>query len=357
MEAIILVGGEGRRLRPLTDTRPKPMMPLVDRPFVAHQLDQLRRFGVTDVIFSCGYRPEALEEHFGDGSRIGMRVRYVVDPLPLGTAGAIKNAEPLLGGERTLVLNGDILTDLDLAALVAHHDSARVSGTLALTPVDDPSRYGLVRLYADHRVEAFVEKPAPDELRPGEPYLINAGTYLLEHDVLDLIPAGQPCSIERDVFPGLAAAGRLNGFPSDSYWLDIGTPESYLQAHLDVLSGAVRTESPVGERYLGPAADVAPGAVVAGGSTIGPATVVGDGANVERSVIGSDSRIGRGARVSGSIVGAGVRVGDGAEILDGVVIGDAASIAPGLRLAGVTVATGAHVDASSANEEVESGRA
>ncbi len=357
MEAIILVGGEGRRLRPLTDTRPKPMMNLVDRPFVTHQLDRLRRFGVTDVIFSCGYRPEALEEHFGDGSRIGMRVRYVVDPVPLGTAGAIKNAEPLLGGERILVLNGDILTDLDVAALVAHHESSRVSGTLALTPVDDPSRYGLVRLHADHRVEAFVEKPTDEELRPGEPHLINAGTYLLERELLDVIPPGQPCSIERDVFPVLATAGRLAGFPSDSYWLDIGTPESYLQAHLDVLAGAVRTESPVGERYLGPAAHVAPGAVVADGSTIGPASVVGDGATVERSVIGSGTRIGRGARVSGAIVGAGVRVGDGAEICDGVVIGDGASIAARLRLEGVTVATGANVDASSTNEGVQRGRA
>ena len=356
MEAIILVGGEGRRLRPLTDTRPKPMMPLVDRPFVTHQLDQLRRFGVTNVIFSCGYRPEALEGHFGDGSQIGMRVRYVVDPMPLGTAGAIKNAEPLLSGARTLVLNGDVLTDLDISALVDQHESAQVSGTLALTPVEDPSRYGLVRLLADRRVEAFVEKPAAEELRPGEPYLINAGTYLLERDVLDAIPPGETCSIERDVFPGLAAAGRLAGFPSDSYWLDIGTPESYLQAHLDVLAGAVRTESPVGVRFLGPAARLAPGAVVGAGSTIGAATVVGDGATVERSVIGSDTVIGRDARVCGAIVGAGVRVGDRAEILDGVVIGDGAVIAPGLRLEGVTVATGANVDVSSTDEEVQRGR-
>ena len=357
MEAIILVGGEGRRLRPLTDTRPKPMMSLVDRPFVTHQLDQLRRFGVTDVIFSCGYRPEALEEHFGDGSRIGMRVRYVVDPMPLGTAGAIKNAEPLLSGRRTLVLNGDVLTDLDIFALVAQHESTQVSGTLALTPVDDPSRYGLVRLHADRRVEAFVEKPTADQLRPGEPFLINAGTYLLERDVFDAIPPGEPCSIERDVFPELAAAGRLAGFPSDSYWRDIGTPESYLQAHLDVLAGAVRTESPVGERYLGPGARLAPGAAVGGGSTIGAAAVVEDGARVERSVIGSEAVIGREVRVAGAIVGAGARVGDGAEILDGVVIGDGASIAPGLRLEGVTVATGANVDASSTNEEVTHGSA
>lgn len=357
IEAVILVGGEGRRLRPLTDTRPKPMMPLVDRPFVAHQLDQLRRFGVNDVIFSCGYRPEALEEHFGGGRGIGMRLRYVVDPVPLGTAGAVKNAEPLLRGDRTLVLNGDVLTDLDLSALVARHDDSGVSGTLALTPVDDPSRYGLVRLHADHRVEAFVEKPSADELRPGEPFLINAGTYLLERDVLDLIPASRSCSIERDIFPGLASAGRLAGFASTSYWRDIGTPESYLQAHLDVLAGVVRTESPVGARYLGPGALVVAGAVVTGGSTVGASGVVGEGSTVDGSVIGARTDVGCGTRVRGAIVGAGVQVGDGCELLDGVVIGDGATIAPGVRLHDITIATGATIDVAPANEEVQSGRA
>lgn len=357
IEAVILVGGEGRRLRPLTDTRPKPMMALVDRPFVAHQLDLLRRFGVRDVIFSCGYRPEALQGHFGDGGRVGMRLRYVVDPIPLGTAGAVKNAEPLLAGERTLVLNGDVLTDLDISALVVRHEASGVSGTLALTPVDDPSRYGLVRLHADHRVEAFLEKPSPGELRPGEPFLINAGTYLLERDVLNLIPPGEPCSIERDIFPGLASAGRLAGFASTSYWRDIGTPDSYLQAHLDVLAGVVRTESPVGERYVGPGAVVAPGADVTVGSTLGPASIVGEGTAIERSVIGGGTDIGGGTRVRGAIVGAGVRVGDGCELLEGVVIGDGATIAPGLRLRDVTIGTGAVVTAWPSEAEVRGGRA
>lgn len=357
IEAVILVGGEGRRLRPLTDTRPKPMMTLVDRPFVTHQLDQLRRFGVTDVVFSCGYRPEALQEHFGEGQGVGMRLRYVVDPVPLGTAGAVKNAEPLLRGDRILVLNGDILTDLDLSDLVARHMAADVSGTIALTPVDDPSRYGLVRLHPDRRVEAFIEKPPAEALRPGEPFLINAGTYLLERDVLDLIPPGAPCSIERDLFPVLASGGRLSGFPSESYWRDIGTPESYLQAHLDVLAGAVQTESPIGERYLGPGASVAPDAVVTGGSSVGGSSVVGGGASVEGSVIGAGTSIGSATRVRGAIVGARVRVGEGCELLSGVVIGDRATIAPGLRLQGVTVETGATIKVSSANEEVPSERA
>lgn len=350
IEAIILVGGEGRRLRPLTDTRPKPMMPLVDRPFVAHQLDGLRRFGVTEVIFSCGYRPEALEQHFGDGSGIGMRLRYVVDPEPLGTAGAVKNAEPLLSGDRTLVLNGDILTDLDLAELLAHHDASGAAGTLALTPVEDPSRYGLVRLHADRRVEEFLEKPQPSELRPGEPFLINAGTYLLEREVLDAIPPAVACSIERDVFPGLAASGRLTGFPSDCYWLDIGTPESYLQAHLDVLAGAVRTDAPVGERYLGEGAEIASGAVVELGSTVGRLGRVAEGAVIRRSAVGDRTVIERGSRVEGAIVGAGVMVREGAVILSGSVIGDDATIAAGIELRGVTVATGAEVHESQTHE-------
>lgn len=349
IEAIILVGGEGRRLRPLTDTRPKPMMQLVDRPFVAHQLDQLRRFGITDVIFSCGYRPEALEGHFGDGAAFGMRLRYVVDPSPLGTAGAVKNAESLLGSAQVLVLNGDVLTDLDIDAVVAQHTASAVAGTLALTPVDDPSRYGLVRLHPDRRVEAFLEKPKPEQLRAGEPFLINAGTYLLEREVLDRIPDGEPCSIERDVFPGLAAAGRLAGFPSTSYWRDIGTPDSYLQAHIDVLAGAVRTESPTGGYYLGANATIAPDAQIGAGVSIGADCVIGPGAHIGRSVIGARSRIGRDARLDGAIVGAGVTVGDRAVLGDGVVIGDGATIAAGVTISGGTIATNADIDQSPTN--------
>ncbi len=244
---MLLVGGTGTRLRPLTDTRPKPMMPLVDRPFVAHQIDLLRRHGIDDVIFSCGYRPDALEAHFGDGSAVGMRVRYVVDPEPLGTAGAVKNAEPLLDGAPFLVLNGDILTDLDLGAFAEAHRRSGGAGIVALTPVDDPSAFGLVRLHPDGSVEAFVEKPRPDELRPGEPFRINAGTYLLTAEALGRIPAGRACSIEREIFPELAAEGLLHGHPSDAYWRDIGTPASYLAANHDVLRGALVTATATGD--------------------------------------------------------------------------------------------------------------
>jgi mannose-1-phosphate guanylyltransferase len=340
-QAVLLVGGEGRRLRPLTDTRPKPMMSLVDRPFVTHQLDHLSRHGIHDVIFSCGYRPEALELHFGDGSAFGMRLSYVVDPEPLGTAGAVKNAEGLLTGDRVLVFNGDILTDLDLDALAAQHVERGSVGTIALTPVEEPWAYGLVRLHPDRSVEAFLEKPSPEELRPGEPFLINAGTYLLERQVVERMPAGRKCSIEREVFPEEAGRGGLYGFPSECYWRDIGTPASYRQAHLDVLAGSVRTESPTGLRYLGPGAQVADGATVGPLASLGAGAVLEEGANVERSVIGDGARIGRGAHVTDAIVGAGATIGEGSLLSDGVVIGDRASIGAGNRLRGpLKVATG-----------------
>jgi mannose-1-phosphate guanylyltransferase len=343
-QAVILVGGAGTRLRPLTDTRPKPMMPLVDRPFVAHQLDLLRRHGVTDVIFSCGYRPDALRAHFGDGDPAGVRLRYVVDPEPLGTAGAMKNAEDLLDGSPFLVLNGDILTDLDLSAVVEAHARTGAAGTVVLTPVEDPTAFGLVRLHDDDSVEAFVEKPSPQELRPGEPFRINAGTYLLDPSVLDGIPVGRACSVEREVFPALAEDGVLFGFPSDAYWRDIGTPASYLAAHHDVLSGAARTESPTGEAYLGPGASVDPGARVGERSSLGPDARVDGAAVVEGSVLGAGTRVGEGARLRDAILGEGVTVGPRAVLEPGAVVGDGAAIGAAARVDGSEpVATGAEV--------------
>lgn len=348
-QAVILVGGAGTRLRPLTDTRPKPMMPLVDRPFVAHQLDLLRRHGVTDVVFSCGYRPDALRAHFGDGAGSGVRLRYVVDPEPLGTAGAVKNAEAELDGAPFLVLNGDILTDLDLGAVVAAHRDSGARGSVALTPVDDPSAFGLVRLHDDRSVEAFVEKPAPEVLRPGEPFRINAGTYVLDPAVLDLIPAGRACSIEREIFPRLAEAGRLYGFPSEAYWRDIGTPASYLAANHDVLRGAARTESPTGDRYLGPGAAVEPGASVGSLSCLGPGARAGAGAVVAGSVVGAQTTVGEGASLRDAIVGEGAVIGAGARLMPGAVVGDGATVGEAARVDGsAPVPTGGEVPAGTA---------
>ena len=253
MQAVILVGGQGTRLRPLTATRPKPMMPLVDRPFVEHQIAHLVRYGIHDIVFSCGYRPDALEAYFGDGTRFGVRLRYVTDPIPLGTAGAVANAVPAFDHpDDVLVLNGDILTDLDLEAFRQAHVAAGAEGSIALTPVTDPSAYGLVRLRENRAVAEFLEKPSVDDLIPGEPYLINAGTYLLSQEVIATIPSDRACSIEREIFPVLAERGTLFGYPSNAYWRDIGTPQSYLEAHHDMLAGAVSTADIVGDVYLGP---------------------------------------------------------------------------------------------------------
>jgi len=346
VQAVILVGGEGTRLRPLTATRPKPMMPLVDRPFVAHQIDHLRRHGITDIVFSCGYRPDALEAHFGDGARFGVRLSYVVDPMPLGTAGAVANAIGLLGDEDVLVFNGDILTDLDLDAFVGAHREARARASIALTPVEDPSAYGLVRLNPDRSVMEFLEKPSRDQLLPDEPFLINAGTYLLSRSVVSAIPTGRSCSIEREVFPDVAAGGGLFGYPSRCYWRDIGTPVSYLDAHADVLSGRVRTESPAGEAFLGDGTEVAADARVDARASLGAGCRVAAGAVVSGAVVGAGGAIGAGAVLSGCVLGEGVAVGDGAVLEGLVVVGDGARVAAGAHVRGpASIDTGEHVSA------------
>ena len=294
------------------------MMPLVDRPFVEHQLDHLRRHGVTDVVFSCGYRPDALEAYFGDGSAMGMRVRYVVDPEPLGTAGAIKNAQGLLDGEAVLVLNGDILTDLDLGAMIARHRETGAVGTLALTPVDDPSAFGLVRLHDDSSVEAFVEKPSRKELRPGEPFRINAGTYLLEPSAARRHPR-RPRLLDRA--RDLPAARRRRA--------PVRLPERRLLArhrHPRLVPGGPsrralgRGGHRVAQRGRLPrprARDVGSGASVDPLSSLGAGADVGSSATVAGSVVGEQARIGDGAALIDAILGAGVRVGAGARIGEG----------------------------------------
>ena len=235
MQALILAGGEGTRLRPLTSSVPKPVIALVDRPFIAFMIDWLRRHGVDDVVMSCGFMASGVRAVLGDGSAYGVRLRYVEEPTPMGTGGALKYAEALLD-ERFLMLNGDTLTDFDLSAQVARHEAAGARGTLGLHRVEDPTRYGLVRLLDDGRVEGFLEKPTLEQA--GGVDTISAGMYVLERSVLELLEPGQPASIERDVFPRLVGEG-LHGFVHEGYWLDIGTPETYLQGTWDILEGTV----------------------------------------------------------------------------------------------------------------------
>src|SRR3954453_23793601 len=232
MQAVILVGGEGTRLRPLTTTIPKPVVPLVDRPFIVYMLEWLKDHGVEDVVLAMGYLPTAVRNVLGDGSAWGVRLRYVEQPDPRGTAGALKFCESLLD-ERFLMLNGDVLTDIDLTAQIAQHESTGAVGTLALVPVEDPSAYGLVRTNDDGSVSEFVEKPTADSI---DTNLISAGAYVLERSVLDLIPPDSKVSIEREVWPRLVGEG-LFAFAREAYWMDIGTPERYLQGTFDILEG------------------------------------------------------------------------------------------------------------------------
>jgi mannose-1-phosphate guanylyltransferase len=363
MQALILAGGEGTRLRPLTSTVPKPVVPLVDRPFIRFMLDWLRSHGVDDVVMSCGHLASGMRNVLGDGSALGITLRYVEEPRPLGTGGALKYAEPLLD-ERFFMLNGDVLTDMDLTGQLAQHERTEAQATLALTPVDDPSAYGLVRMDAGGAVSEFVEKPAPDQIDTNN---ISAGAYVLERSVLGLLEADQPASIERDVFPRLVGEG-LYGYVSDGYWLDIGTPDRYLEATFDILEGTVVT--PVRERmgsgYLCvedgvenagriiPSALVESGCRIGQGARIGGRVVlesgvsVGDHTTIERAVVLQGAEIGRNCTLSGCIVGGGVRIGDdchidGMSVLgEGVTIGAGNVISMGARLfPGVTLPDGA----------------
>ena len=318
MQAIVLVGGKGTRLRPLTESVPKPALTLVDRPFLAYMIEWLAGHGVTEVVLACGFLPDVLREALaGEEERAGVRIRYVVEPEPLGTAGAIRFAADALGDqldERFLALNGDVLTDLDLSALLRAHEERAASATVALHPVEDSSAFGLVHSGPEGEVLAFLEKTG--EAAPGE---VNAGMYVLQRSVLDLIPPGENVSIERDVFPRLVGEG-LHGLVLDGYWMDIGTPERYLQASWDILEG--RVESRVVP--TSPGLLVATDAEVADDATVGPRAVVspgsrvGRGAEVRESVLLEGCEVGDGRRLSGSILSPGARVPAGAEV-DGAI--------------------------------------
>lgn len=349
MQALILVGGHGTRLRPITLTLPKPVIPLVDRPFVRYMIDWLASHGVDDVVMACGFLPDALREVLGDEIPGGPRLRYVEEPEPRGTAGAIKHAEELLD-DRFFALNGDVLTDLDLTRLKERHERSGAKGTLALYPVADPSAYGLVRRTEDGEITEFLEKPDPEAIDTDE---ISAGAYLLEKEVLDLIPAGRDVSIEREVFPKLVGAG-LYSQRLEGYWMDIGTPERYLQACWDILGRNVDSEPgkkmdgdgvyvdagaevPADATISGPAF-VDLGATVEAGAAIGPRAVIGEGATVAGAATVKDSAlhhqcvIEAGANVTGAILAAGVRVEEGASVPAGAVVGEGAVIGPSAAL-------------------------
>ncbi len=337
MQALVLAGGEGTRLRPLTHTTPKPVMPLAGRPFLSFMLDWLHGHGVSEVILSCGFRSEAVREVLGD-IYDGMRLRYVVEVEPLGTAGPVRLA--LEGGlldERLLVLNGDVLTDMDLTAQLAQHERTGARATLALVEVEDTSSYGVVPTGRDGAVEAFIEKStgwAPTRR-------VNAGAYAIEREVIESsVPAGRAVSFEREVFPQLVGHG-LFGFPAAGYWVDIGAPERYLEATYDLLSGTVASTLPprdetgslIGEGCLTSGAHIGPQAV------LGSHCSVGIDSTIERSVLHDRVIVGADCLVRDSVLAEGVRVGDRVRIEPGALVGDGARLE-----AGAVVAADARVD-------------
>jgi len=338
MQALILAGGKGTRLRPLTVYTPKPIVPICNRSFLLYQIDTLRRAGVTDITLSLSYQPEKIEQQLGDGLSFGVKLKYTVEPQPMGTAGAYKFAEDLIR-EPTVVFNGDILTDLDLKTVIRQHQERKAVATIVLTPVEDASAYGVVETEADGRVLRFLEKPKPEETTCKN---INAGTYILEPSVLDLIPKGENHSFEYGLFPKLLEKGEafFAHVPARTYWIDIGTPDRYLQAHQDLLANKV-SRIHIKERHgnfdsathaeideLSMIADdctIKPGAQIIN-SVLGRGCYIEERARIENSVIWSHTRVGTAAEISGAIIGRGCHIGRSTFVGAGAVLGDKTSL-------------------------------
>ncbi len=342
MKAVILVGGKGTRLRPITYVNPKPMLPLVNRPFMHHFISWLKSHGIEDIIFSMGYLPSIFKQYFGNGSKFGVDITYVVESRPLGTCGAVKNAQKHLDGQAFMVFNGDILTSLDLTAMAAYHKQKQSDITIALTPVEDPTAYGLVPTDAQGRVTEFLEKPSEEEITTN---LINAGTYIIEPQVMALAPFGENYSFERGLFPQALEKGhKIYGYRSQDYWLDVGTPQKYLAAHHDILRKKVAFSFPYKQAghdlYIGPKtkyeqANFSSGPVVVGqgtviepGAKIHPLTVIGDqcyisaGAEIGGSVLFNQCRILKDSVIRDSILSKNVKVDENVRIEGLSLIGD-----------------------------------
>ena len=334
MKGLILAGGKGTRLRPLTLNTPKPIVPVANAPFLLYQIDLMRSAGIEEVILSLSYQPRKIEDLLKDGMDYGIHIRYAVESTPLGTGGAFKNAEEHIDST-TVVFNGDILTGLDLGAVIARHKQAKAAATIVLTPVDNPSAYGLVETSKDGWVERFIEKPGPDEITCNT---INAGVYVLEPSVLRYMPKGEPYSFERGLFPTLLEQKEaVLAYVFDGYWIDIGTPRKYLEVHYDILENKFKSER-VSKSSIDPAT-LPPDVSIDSKSIVDADVTIRSGVRIENSVIGRNCKIDEGvhivdsviwsgntfdaeSRIEGSIVGKGCFIGRSAVLSPGRVLGD-----------------------------------
>jgi NDP-sugar pyrophosphorylase family protein len=345
MKAILLAGGQGTRLRPLTLNRPKPIVPIFDRPFLRYQIDLLRRVaGIDEIVLSLNYQPHRIEEVFGDGSALGIRLRYVVEPTPLGTGGAIKFAAGDAGGEPIVVFNGDVFTSIDLDAIIRLHRDRKARATIVLTPVENPTAYGLVETDAAGNVVNFLEKPKPDEIRCNT---INAGIYVLEPETLDRIPRDTVYSIERGYFPSLVANRETFVAHVDrGYWIDIGAPDNYRQAHRDIMDGryaAPPFEGAADNRCVSSSARIADDARIEGPCFIDRGAVIGRGAHISPyTVVGQDCHVGEGTALEGAILWPETRVGAESR-LGPIIAGRACHIGASVQMAGGILGDGSIV--------------
>lgn len=330
MQALILAGGFGTRLRPLTLHTPKPVVSLVNRPILAYQLEILKHAGIDDVILSLNYQPTKIQEVIGDGSEYGVRVRYVVEPEPLGTAGAVKFAEEFIK-DTTVILNGDNLINLDIHSLIQYHKEKQAAMTVVLETIENPSNYGLVEIDSENRILNFLEKPKPEEIAGISTRTVNAGTYVLEPEILELIPPDTNYSFEYGVFSELLKQqGKLFAFVTDSYWLDVGTPQRYLQAHQDVINGKVEGFELSDDRSQ---SEIALTAEISDNSFIGNNCLIENAASVINSVLGDNVFVGENARIENSVIGANTKINNNAVVSNAIIgrdssLGSFSSVSP-----------------------------
>lgn len=339
MKGLILAGGKGTRLRPLTLNTPKPIVPVANRPFLLYQLDLMKSAGIGEIVLSLSYQPRKIEDLLKDGADFDLLVRYAVESAPLGTAGAFKNAETWIDGP-TVVFNGDILTSLDLHSVLETHRRTGSIATLVLTEVEDPTAYGLVECDESGRIQRFLEKPGMDEVTCRT---INAGVYVLEPEVLNHIPSGEPFSFERELFPSLLKANKpMFGVVSNEYWIDIGTPVKYLEVHRDILMGRFRSSGI--PRGVPAGALRATGARVDDSSIVSEGVTIGEGARIESSVIGANCKIDAEVHIVDSVIWSGNTIDREAQIESSILgrgcyVGHAATLRAGTILGGKSVVT------------------